>query len=527
MLLGKRSAVGIHVTDHILEIVQISVQKGRFFVDGAVKRTLPKGVVEQGVLVSPEELKTIIEEAMRNALPRPIKPKNVVFAIPDSLIYVHTLHAPVDEKDFTGHVARALAENVPLATEDALYVTQKLITSGVNADVLLIAMSRSAIAPWRAFFAELDIPLRCFDVEALALYRGLMMHRKTEVIAVVDIGARRTDISIFDGAGLRTSRQVSTAGEDITTSIAVSLGMSVNEAEDRKKKEGVKESGSPIFIAAVKALEPVGKEIRGALDDFYEKYQRRVASVVLVGGTSQLPGLKEYMQVTSDVPVSIGVPVLAVEGAHHEDEYPVFAKNIGVAAVGLARRALDRGWEGDPCFSAEYEGAPSKRQTVSLSGVAQGAKKSVHMMSIFPRAFNQFRLLIFGLFCIVGLGALTALSFKDTVERFRAGDTDVFVPNVEYITLMPAGEENENQVGTTTGSALPTTPSASEMVKILQTPTGWLNVRSGPGTTYAQVTRVNPGESYPLLEEKGDWYHIRIGQQEGWIARQYAERLSN
>lgn len=528
MLLKKHTSVGIHVTDHTLEIAQISLRRGRFFVDGAVKRTLPKGVVEQGVLTSPDELKALIEEALRNALPRPIKPKNVVFAIPDSLIYAHTFRAPADSNDFSEHVTRALAENVPLPTEDALYQTQNLIHTGVNADVLLLAVSKTALAPWKTFFAEMEMPIICFDVEALALYRGLMMHRKMEVIAVVDIGARRTDISIFDGAGLRTSRQVSTAGEDITKSIASSLNVSIDEAEDRKKKEGIKETGSPIFTAAVKALEPIGKEIRSALDDFYEKYQRRVEFVVIVGGSSQLPGLKEYLQVTSDVPVSIGVPVLAIEGTHHEDEYPILAKNVGVAAVGLARRALDHSWSGDPCFPVERESAKmKKKQQIAIVGVVSGAKKSVSLLGALPRVLTQWRLLVIGAVSITLLGVAATVSFMDTVERFRAGNTDVLAPNSEYVKITPPAENIDGQAATSTEpTPAPSNPS-SPLVKVLPTPTGWLNVRSGPGTTYAQVTRVNPGESYPLLEEKGDWYHIRIGQQEGWIARQYAERISN
>ena len=64
-----------------------------------------------------------------------------------------------------------------------------------------------------------------------------------------------------------------------------------------------------------------------------------------------------------------------------------------------------------------------------------------------------------------------------------------------------------------------------KQVQILSTPTDTLNVRNGPGTSYNIVAKVNPGEKYQLLEEKGDWYKIKLPSKTGWISSQYAKRL--
>lgn len=62
-------------------------------------------------------------------------------------------------------------------------------------------------------------------------------------------------------------------------------------------------------------------------------------------------------------------------------------------------------------------------------------------------------------------------------------------------------------------------------ITVKETPTGWLNVREGPGITYNQVKRVNPGETYTFLEEKYSWYKINLtAGKEGWIASQYATK---
>lgn len=62
--------------------------------------------------------------------------------------------------------------------------------------------------------------------------------------------------------------------------------------------------------------------------------------------------------------------------------------------------------------------------------------------------------------------------------------------------------------------------SAKGMLMILNPDT---NIRSGPGTTYDILTRVQNGERYPIVAQENDWYQIRLadgrtGYVAGWLA---------
>jgi len=62
------------------------------------------------------------------------------------------------------------------------------------------------------------------------------------------------------------------------------------------------------------------------------------------------------------------------------------------------------------------------------------------------------------------------------------------------------------------------------IVTILSTPTSWLRVRNGPGTGFAEVDRVIPGEEYPFEEQQADWLKIILDDNtKGWISAQYGE----
>lgn len=69
------------------------------------------------------------------------------------------------------------------------------------------------------------------------------------------------------------------------------------------------------------------------------------------------------------------------------------------------------------------------------------------------------------------------------------------------------------------------TGSAATQVVILDTPTGWLRVRTEPSTTASEAGKVNPKEKYTLLDEKSGWYKIKTPEGEGWISGRYAEKV--
>lgn len=77
---------------------------------------------------------------------------------------------------------------------------------------------------------------------------------------------------------------------------------------------------------------------------------------------------------------------------------------------------------------------------------------------------------------------------------------------------------------------LSVTPQTSNISKpyvlIKDTPVGFLRVRTEGTTTSAELTRVKPGETYGLLDEKGDWYKIQLeATKSGWISSQYAQKV--
>lgn len=98
-----------------------------------------------------------------------------------------------------------------------------------------------------------------------------------------------------------------------------------------------------------------------------------------------------------------------------------------------------------------------------------------------------------------------------------------------YIQLALGKEKVASESLETT--AKPTLPVKKETtgkttVKILDTPTSFLRVRSSASTISDEIGRVKPDETFTLLEEKDGWYKIMYKDTtEGWISSRYAEKI--
>lgn len=108
-------------------------------------------------------------------------------------------------------------------------------------------------------------------------------------------------------------------------------------------------------------------------------------------------------------------------------------------------------------------------------------------------------------------------------KKIKAGRTVVigYLGDSADKTLSNAANKTLEQINTK--SKLTKKTPAKKEVQILSTPTGTLNVRSGPSLSYSILTKVKPDEKYTLLEEKSDWYKINVNGTKGWVSAQYAK----
>lgn len=99
----------------------------------------------------------------------------------------------------------------------------------------------------------------------------------------------------------------------------------------------------------------------------------------------------------------------------------------------------------------------------------------------------------------------------------------VAVPIVDDEPQQEATPAASPKASPKTGSAA--TP-AKPYVTIDSPDTGWVRVRAKASTASEELTKVDHGESFPLVDEQSGWYQIEYATgKNGWISGKYAEKF--
>lgn len=205
-------------------------------------------------------------------------------------------------------------------------------------------------------------------IEPLALGEVLLTNDEKELgVTVIDVGAGKTEYSVFENGLLKSSGFIPVGGDSITNDLAVGLRVSFGEAEKLKKQYGlVKPEYSQQTSIQVKSIaEDSPREI--GIDELCEIIEARVYEifflvnrelvksgiknklssgvVVTGGGVSFLRGCKEVVHEVMGLPVRIGVPEYIGVSS------PVYSSGVGIVKYLAGRKHY---------YSSETEGTSKK-----------------------------------------------------------------------------------------------------------------------------------------------------------------------
>ena len=183
-----------------------------------------------------EGIKKLLEE-------NEIKTREVVIAVPGQSVIIRHLKLPAGARERIDQVIKFEAQSqIPFPLDKVGMDYQALPgKEGEEVKVILAAMKKELIDDRLALAEEAELRCEAMGISSLALYNALRFKRpskEAEVVALIDIGATTTDISIQRDGMLEFTRSAPAAGNDLTKTIQTNLKVSFSEAERLKKEEG-------------------------------------------------------------------------------------------------------------------------------------------------------------------------------------------------------------------------------------------------------------------------------------------------
>lgn len=526
----SKSAVGIDIADNSIEFVLVSKDGNDLKVVNAGRKRLETGLFQKGVIADKDKLSAAIKDALASAKPEAINSDEVVMSLPTALVYTHhfSIEDPSDQ-DLKEKVRSEALTHIPIEESDLCYSYQTLPGVDGSKDVLIVATYNSILTQWESLLKGLGFKDIHFDIEPLALSRGLLKGSEKDVFATLDIGASSTNLAIFAEGELIYSNSLKEAGDQIDQEIANSLNIDLAAAKAEKEKAGLNDPGSQRAAAIVKVLEPIVREFDRASSFVQKRQGYEVKEVILLGGTSLMPSISEYFSANLNVAVRTAQPALSVSAP---------APLVYLAAIGSALRIIDRKWQDQPLLKAT--GGESSRPKAKVVAKEQQLKKGASKggfgsarakMKIFIKSNPKVKILA-GIVVLGGALIWLALGYRadQRAENTRERALEVASELDAMLEVDQLSDFGRN------GSSTPPVDNDQPATKNLGTIiisealNKGLFGRSGPGTDYPVLGTVYAGEEYPLVEDSSQsgWYQIKLTEDTNvWISSQYAYKKEN
>jgi len=261
--MAQGAVLGLDIGTRVIKLCEIGPGKqGPELLAWGVAPT-PQNVISNGVIVDPPALAGAITQLIASAGAKSRKVHCSVAS--QSSLVVRPIEVPrMSEAELVETMRWEVERYIPFAASEVivdykpLVAVEQLPESQQNMDVLLAAGQEDMINAYVEALTQAKLEILSLDVEPLASGRALIdinadRGAYEQVIALVNIGAGTTDISIYKRGVLSFCRPVALAGDSLTNAISENLGREFAEAERLKTEEGMILFDASLYRTAIEA----------------------------------------------------------------------------------------------------------------------------------------------------------------------------------------------------------------------------------------------------------------------------------
>lgn len=351
-LFSKKSntLLGIDISSTSVKLLELSQSGNRYRVESYAVEPLPaNAVVEKNIV----ELEGVGEALTRVLVKARTSIRNAAVAVAGSAVITKTIEmdAGLSDDELESQMKLEADQYIPYPLEEVAidFEVQGYSTRNPErVDVLLAACRKENVEVREAALALAGLSARVVDVEAYALERSfgliaaqLSNNQEKLIVAVVDIGATMTTLSVLHNGRIIYTREQLFGGRQLTEEIQRRYGLSMGEAGLAKKQGGLPDDYHSEVLQPFK--DAVVQQVSRSLQFFFASGQyHEVDYIMLAGGTASIAGLDNLIQQRLGTPTLVANPFadMALSSKVNAGALASDAPALMIAC-GLALRSFD------------------------------------------------------------------------------------------------------------------------------------------------------------------------------------------
>ncbi|NQD80874.1 pilus assembly protein PilM [Pseudomonas seleniipraecipitans] len=342
--------LGIDISSTSVKLLELSRSGSRYKVEAYAVEPLPaNAIVEKNIA----ELEGVGQALSRVLAKAKTNVRSVSVAVAGSAVITKTveMEAGLSDDELENQLKLEADQYIPYPLEEVAIDFEVQGISPRNperVEVLLAACRKENVEVREAALALAGLTAKVVDVEAYALERayGLLAEQLGDshddlTVAVVDIGATMTTLSVLHNGRTIYTREQLFGGRQLTEEIQRRYGLSVDEAGLAKKQGGLPDDYESEVLQPFK--DALVQQVSRSLQFFFAAGQYNdVDYILLAGGTASIPDLDRLIQQKIGTQTLVANPFadMALSGKVNAGALASDAPALMIAC-GLAMRSFD------------------------------------------------------------------------------------------------------------------------------------------------------------------------------------------
>jgi len=347
--------LGLDISSTSVKLLELSKSGNDYRVESYGVEPLPENAVVEKNISDVDGVGEAIQRLIERSSS---KVKFAAVAVAGSAVITKTIemNAELSEDEMENQLQVEADQYIPYPLEEVALDFEVQGPSPRNeeqVEVLIAACRRENVEMREAALELGGLKAKVVDIEAHCMQRTFEMIRNQffeideededddKVIAVVDIGATMTTLSVLTKSGAPYTREQLFGGKQLTEEIQRRYSLSVEEAGLAKKQGGLPDDYETEVLQPFK--EAVVQQVTRSLQFFYSSSAYDdVDHIILAGGTSSIDGLSDMVAAKLGTPCTIANPFgnMTLSSRVNEANLAADAPALMIAC-GLALRSFD------------------------------------------------------------------------------------------------------------------------------------------------------------------------------------------
>lgn len=346
----EKNFFGLDISDRSLRLINLRKRGKKFTIVSFNELNFPPEILVDGQIQDMNKMANYIKKVIKTTKGSKISSKNLVSVLPETKTFIKVIDVdlgdyPEIKNDVTEVIKKEIVKHVPLNVDEIYLDWQTLIEEGEKMRILVGAVPRDISDSFVQTIEKAGYSPQILEIEAAPIIRSLIPEKDKKPKIIIDFGANRTGLIVYDNEAVQFTVSLGISGEKITKTIAKNLNLDEKKSEKAKLVCGLDKDKCEGALRKVlfDSINKLAKNIQKSINYYQENFPQsnKIEEVVLCGGGANFLKIDEVLQEKLKLPVRIGDPLIN-NVINKKSTIPASKLLSYTTAIGLALRNFEK-----------------------------------------------------------------------------------------------------------------------------------------------------------------------------------------